>query len=999
MIKKISLFYLLFSIQIGILTSQELVENTYKIEMVIPEILNDFSRVSEVVEDNSGYLWFTSRDGLSCYDGQKLTTYNNNYIAGNIEIGTVGNGYFQCLTTDSVHIWFGEHETNNLICFNTSTREIVQLVTPVKDEIDFIYLSKYGEKIYYYSYALNDPLSYATELSNEVDDSPISFHHKEAIHDYYYFNNEHWLMSIDSIYRYNAKGIYIDALHTRYNRSGTEVFSNDDAANYIWNKATGIFEQDFVQPSYFGKRAFEYHKFGDVYWTHNDNRELVLYDPIANTVQDYSTALNELATAFSYNSLKERINQVLQLRDGDFLAVTETSIFRLSPKEMTENYFKETISSGRAIASMRAITESPEGDIYASYYTGVSVKKPGGSFEVFEETQTAAKRNQRTYSLNIKDDLLFWNHTIFDLKTGKRESLIFDMYGSHCTQLIEGDTMWIYFWEEVTLAKYVIPSRTFTIIKDDLFDIDNVEMSDFIRNDNNQNFLVATNTQGIREIDRAGNLVKLYSKDLLKSRLKGINGPVFCMHQNGDDLWYGTSYGVGLLNLKDESVSQYQSKYFTGSDGGQIARNVYFMLPTEDDNLYLGTSRGFLYFDIEQRSFSLLPDSHPLANKEYNRNSSYKTKDGRYYVGTVDGLYSFMPADLSFEQKIKEVAPPFISHFQIFNNDKNRNRFLINELNTGQKIKLKPSDFSFKADFSSLIFKDQVYYSYRIVGVSDVWSSYSTSTSLEIYSLPAGDYTLEMKSTLDPLHEPDNIRQLLISKAKVWYAHWWVQGLFVIGFLGLISLLLRYRYQQKLNRRIEMENYRTKVSSDLHDDVGSILAGLAIQSELTSKMVPEAHQNKLLEISQMSRSAMELMRDTVWAMDPRKDKYENLIDRMTVFAEASLSRKDINFTIDTDEVRGQQIMKPTVRKNIYLIFKEAITNIVKHADTDKVVISFKKEGDMIKLSIWNDIKLDDFSNKLSSDGQGLLNMKMRAKQIGGSLEIFKDNGFEVRLTV
>ena len=998
---RIALFSLMALCCNTISQGQTLVNPSYEIKMLIPELISNTAPISEVVEDKSGYLWFTSRNGLNCYDGQKLTTYNNNYKEGHIELGTTGNGYFQCISIDSVHLWFGEYDSNNVICFNTQTRKIEKLVDPEINNPRFVKLSQYDGEIYFYVAYENDKRSNATLLNQESADSSISFKYKDFLHDYYYFNHEHWFLTNDSIFRYDKTGNFISSLQAQHNRVGEEMYAYDESSSYSWNKQEDSFEWTFKQRPYFGKRSFKYVRSGKDYWAYNDNRELVLFDPRNNTVQEYSNELIEIATRYTYHSLKERINQILRLSNGDFLLVSETLIFKVSPKSLDEKYFKETISSGSSITSMRAITEDDKGSIYASYYTGVSVKKKGETFVDFRDTKTGDQRYQRTYSLSIKDNQLFWNHSIFNLNTGEKENLIYDKYGSHCTHLIEEDTVWMYFWNDNLLTKYVIPTESFSTVSDQLFDISYVEMSAFISNQNSNTFLAATNTNGICEIDRTGKLVKKYSIELLQSLVEGINGPVYCLNQNKKELWYGTSFGLGRLNLEDESVTVYRSDYFGGVDGVLVPRAIYFILPTDNNNFYLGTSKGLVYFETDSKIFSLLADDHPLANKEFNRNSSYKSKDGRYYVGTVDGLYSFVPSDLSFQHTVKNIPAPFINHLQVFNDDENLNRYFIDDLNDGEKIKLKPSDFSLKADFSSLMFDDEVYYSYRIKGLSDIWSPYSSNSNLEVYSLPSGEYTLEIKSTLDPLYEQDNITQLYIDKSKVWYAHWWVIGLFILGLMAIVYFLLRYRYQQKMNRQLEMEHLRTKISSDLHDDVGSILTGVAMQSEMMGYTASQDQKESFRELSDMSREAMEKMRDTVWAIDARKDKYQDLIAKMHNFAEQQLNIKHIKYRLEVEGINKEIIITPILRQNIYLIFKESITNVVKHSSASEVHILVRKKNNtlMVKVQDNGEYTTATKPDGLSSSGLGLSNMKMRAKRIGGELSIETDSGFAVVLKI
>ena len=162
---------------------------------------------------------------------------------------------------------------------------------------------------------------------------------------------------------------------------------------------------------------------------------------------------------------------------------------------------------------------------------------------------------------------------------------------------------------------------------------------------------------------------------------------------------------------------------------------------------------------------------------------------------------------------------------------------------------------------------------------------------------------------------------------------------------------------------------------------------------LTAK---EEQKESLNELSTMSHDAMERMRDTVWAIDSRKDKYENLIDRMRAFAEQNLNRKQISHEFKVEVEDGKKFIDPQKRQNIYLIFKEAITNIVKHSDATQVNIVFSEQKNYLRLLIHDNGTLPPLSST-SSDGLGLSNMKMRTQQLNGQLIVESQNGFKVEL--
>ncbi len=214
--------------------------------------------------------------------------------------------------------------------------------------------------------------------------------------------------------------------------------------------------------------------------------------------------------------------------------------------------------------------------------------------------------------------------------------------------------------------------------------------------------------------------------------------------------------------------------------------------------------------------------------------------------------------------------------------------------------------------------------------------------------------------------------------------------------LGIFVFILYKNYRQKLQRRLAVEQLRTKISADLHDDVGSLLTGLSMQTELLARQVPQELRFKLERVSKVSKDAMLKMRDAVWAMDARKDNWQSLKDRMNEFASETLPLKDISYTIDVDNIELSKSMQGAVRQNLYLIFKEAIANVLKHSNASKVTITLKRNKSNYSLYISDNGKTNQ---NLSKAGQGLTNMTLRATQLLGNLQYKNDDGFHIIVNV
>lgn len=202
----------------------------------------------------------------------------------------------------------------------------------------------------------------------------------------------------------------------------------------------------------------------------------------------------------------------------------------------------------------------------------------------------------------------------------------------------------------------------------------------------------------------------------------------------------------------------------------------------------------------------------------------------------------------------------------------------------------------------------------------------------------------------------------------------------------IISFLLvnRFRVINRTKRQMEMEIMRNNIARDLHDDIGSTLSSINIISQLAMQ---DANGSAIhfQRIAHHSSAMMESMSDIVWSINPNNDSLDQVIIKMKEFASEILDPIDISFSFCGEENLFSFPVDATLRKNIFLIFKEALNNIAKYSSAKDVTISFTKQNQTLQLSIADNGKGFDTVNAPS--GNGLRNMSERAKNIHAELKI------------
>jgi len=226
------------------------------------------------------------------------------------------------------------------------------------------------------------------------------------------------------------------------------------------------------------------------------------------------------------------------------------------------------------------------------------------------------------------------------------------------------------------------------------------------------------------------------------------------------------------------------------------------------------------------------------------------------------------------------------------------------------------------------------------------------------------------------------------------------QETFRYGALGLLVLLVligllfinRYRVVQRAKRQVEMERLRNNIARDLHDDMGSTLSSINIISKvaLESPHEKENIQECLKKIQDNSGYMMESMSDIVWAINPLNDSFEKVIFKMKEFAADMLEPMNIQYEFRTSGDPSSIQMGLDQRKDLYLLFKEAINNAAKYSYCKKVTIIITLDNNEITLQITDDGR--GFNAGNGTTGNGLRNMKQRAADMKGSVTITSEKG-------
>jgi two-component system sensor histidine kinase UhpB len=245
---------------------------------------------------------------------------------------------------------------------------------------------------------------------------------------------------------------------------------------------------------------------------------------------------------------------------------------------------------------------------------------------------------------------------------------------------------------------------------------------------------------------------------------------------------------------------------------------------------------------------------------------------------------------------------------------------------------------------------------------------------------------------LSVLNQEKTIQSLDLKKQKL------AKNYLIAGLLLFVVLSFFIYNNYRTRHKLRLQMLRNKIASDLHDDVGSTLSSISIFSQMAQQQSKEVIP-MLETIGESSRKMLDAMADIVWTINPENDQFEKIISRMKNFAYELLGAKNIDFEFVADDDVTKFNVPMEVRKNLYLIFKEATNNMVKYAGANKAMFAIKGEKNNLTMMIKDNGKGFDLNK--STEGNGLKNMKKRANEIGAQLVIdsYPGNGTTIQLSV
>ncbi len=957
-------------------------------------------------QDVKGFIWIATDNGLQRFDGRNFVTYR--HTDKDSTSLSVDETFLPMFDKEN-NLWLQEHE-GCINIFNTHTKKVIKLnpeirhpgeiktyfVSHCKDAEGTIWISS-TNALYKYSYR--------EKKTRKIADFPDSLldHNIEAMacdtatgniwistafgmieynqqhHTFFDFNNN---PSSEAIFNLHSEPycIYIDSRRNLW-------FSTWQGELYRYNLNSHFLKKYYFKttlttnPNSMVGGIIE-DKNSNI-WIGANSSDIFYYDSVKDTLllavkhfiekpSSSQTNINSMfcdnenniwiATAFGpyfFNPSKQKIFSVIN---------NPFDIFSLPPSQV------ETFG------------ESKDGLIWIS-------SRDGGGLSIYDQQMNLVKRlfyngdkKYKTYnntevsaSCNDKFGKLWMAsyHTLicYDPQTKEINTIFTPELSFYVHSMICDETNIIWIGGSSSIIEFnpaTHDKKIFTNFSEQY--INNPARIEDLVIDGSNNIWAATLGDGISLFNKqTGKFDETFMHDNKNIHSLSSDNCICLSIYNTNTILVGTDNGISLFDLENK---QFDNIFNTD---GMLSNTIHGINRDQSGNIFIATTNGLYEIDSATHTFTSYNFEDGIIDNQFY-SKIFKLNDGQMLAGGLNSFIYFNPQDLN-----ERFIPPDvqITGYKIFDTQY-QNDSIPDSSNT---IHLSYNQNFITLQYAALYYNSpaEIHYYYKLDGVDKKWVNAGMRRNAVYTALEDGNYTFEVKCTNDNRIACKNITLLHINIATPYYNSWWFILLCIVAFAAIIYAAYNYRVQGRRN----LAFVRRRIASDLHDDIGSTLNSISVYSEVANQQLKNNSDQARIIVEKMgsaSRKMIDTMNDIVWAINPKNDDFENILQRMQYFAGELLSSKNILLQFDADENIKKIKLPMDKRKNFYLIYKEAINNAYKYADSNNVNVSIAEQDNMLIMIITDNGKgFDIIENHLG--GNGMKNMKIRAKEIGANIDI------------
>ncbi len=478
-------------------------------------------------------------------------------------------------------------------------------------------------------------------------------------------------------------------------------------------------------------------------------------------------------------------------------------------------------------------------------------------------------------------------------------------------------------------------------------------------------------------------------------------------------LWIGT-LGGGLARWQNGRWTRYTTRE------GLVSDSVGYFVEDAQGYLWIGSNAGLMRVKKKELNdfaqgltafFSVRaygkPDGLPTRECTFgSQPGACRTRAGQLWFPTIKGLASVTPALL-----VPNTNPPPVLIESVFIEGQPQNPAGL-RASWPRTVTVPAGREQVEIHYTglNLAAPDRARFKYRLAGHETAWIEAGNIRVAHYSKLPPGAYRFQVTAcNEDGVWNDTGSSLAIVVEPPFWRTWWFLTGAAVV-LLGTIIAVVHYISTKRLQRELEklhqqeaLEKERARIARDIHDQLGASLTqvsllGEMVESDKNSPAEVEAHAR---QISQTARDTSRALDEIVWTVNPSNDTLEGLVNYICKYAQDYLAVAGLRYRLDVPSELPPVSISPELRHNVFLAAKEAVTNVVRHAQAKSVWIRLKLEPSAFTLEIQDDGRGPaGMEEKRAQSRNGLKNMRKRMEDVGGSFTLSPapEGGALVRLT-
>jgi len=963
------------------------------------------NHINSITEDSRGMIWIATREGLSRYDGAQFKNFYTSKKKSNALRGNFTSCLFN-INKDSILFL----NNSKLALLRTSNNQIIHLKAFQRNTIANI--AKLTDKLYALIEAqkiviVNHKLAIVHTIKTQSRNYPFQIG---------YLDNNHFLLCDNEnklFYTYDTRSKQTTSIGFGFKKpsnfqDGYYIIQKTDSSNkriYISDFWTGLYVFDFK-----GKLLNYYsniHKTNPInsnnitslllaqdnkIWVTTDNGLSIIYPDHNKTQKIYHTE-NEKYSLKSNTAIVSFEDRNKNIWIGTNQGI---SVYKNQNNSLLEKY---VIFDGSLPNEFIIDLAFNHNEVYTGTYLS-------HTYKVNTETHEVKKLNSTPGAWSVQN----YNGTINIVGGSKSVT----QYNPKTNKYHQLDFLKAYFKKtDIIVMSY--------------------------RHSNGDIWYSGNAGGGFVRVNAETNQIKHYTSSVNGKRIFSSSYyPYVCEDKKGD-LWFGVNKASSLLHWNLEKDTFDEVNFSTLSDENNTVGGINHLICDDSNNLWIAyegsglvkyniTTKAvahftienglysnyvnYLQFDNQNRLWMLTPKGIFCFVLKNNKMLQLNVWDGftdnpihysvlkmnksknQMWLGAQNYLYSFNPDEIIKNKTLKGAI--YLDNIKINNSE------VIQPFTTS----LKPDENNVSFELVAVDIENgkNIEYSYKLSGFDQNWVFTGSSRTAIFPKLSSGHYTFNARAKYKGSNEWFYLKQpFAFSIQTYWYQTWTFIGICIIAFVVLVWYIIRTYLNRKLEKQQALlekqkavEDERTRIAADMHDDLGSGLTKITYLSQMA--LQKEDNATLLSNIKNTSTELVESMSEIIWAMKEENNSWEELLSYIKLYAQEYCQNNQLNVDFQYPEESMDFEIIGEVRRNIFLSIKECLHNIVKHAQAKNVVITIHKNK-TIDITIKDDGIGISINKEKQFGGNGLKNICKRMEKINAQFTVINDNGASMQFKI